>query len=62
MYDEQVRANKAKDLQSQGRTDLGDELSPSVNWPPCITIHIGVSGAVASLLCQVTKLGVSLPQ
>ena len=55
MYDEQVRANKAKDLQSQGRTDLGDELSPSVNWPPCITIHIGVSGAVASLLCQVTK-------
>ena len=26
MYDEQVRANKAKDKQSQGQTDLGDEL------------------------------------
>ena len=23
MYDEQVRANKAKDIQSQGQTDLG---------------------------------------
>ena len=23
IYDEQVRSNKAKDLQSQGRTDLG---------------------------------------
>ena len=23
MYDEQVRTNKAADLQSQGRTDLG---------------------------------------
>ena len=61
MYDEQVRTNKAKDLQSQGRTDLGDEFPP-VNWPPCITIHVGVSGAVASVLCQVTKLGVSLRQ
>ena len=37
----------------------GDELRhPPVNWPPCITIHVGVSGAVASLLRQVTKLGV----
>ena len=26
MYDEQVRTNKAKDLQSQRRTDLGDEF------------------------------------
>ena len=26
MYDEQVLANKAMDKQSQGRTDLGDEL------------------------------------
>ena len=26
MYDEQVRANKAKDYQSQGRNDLGNEL------------------------------------
>ena len=26
MYDEQVRANKAKDQQSQGWTDLGDDL------------------------------------
>ena len=25
-------------------------------WPPCITTHVGVSGAVASLLRQVTKL------
>ena len=35
-------------------------LTLPVNWPPCITIHVGVSGAVASLLRQVTKLGVSL--
>ena len=26
MYDEQVWRKKAKDKQSQGRTDLGDEL------------------------------------
>ena len=26
MYDERVRTNKAKDYESQGRTDLGDEL------------------------------------
>ena len=26
MYDEHVRANKEKYWQSQGRTDLGDEL------------------------------------
>ena len=26
------------------------------NWPPSITIHVGVSGAVASLLRQVTSL------
>ena len=58
MYDEQVRGNKVKDYQSQGRTNLGDELRP-VSWPPCITIHVG---AVASLLRQVTKLGVSLEQ
>ena len=33
-----------------------------VNWPSCITIHVGVSGAVVSLLHQVTKLGVSFRQ
>ena len=27
MYDERVRANKVNDYQSQGRTDLGDELA-----------------------------------
>ena len=31
-----------------------------VKWPPCITIHVGVS--VASLLRQLTRLGVSLRQ
>ena len=61
MYDEQVWANKAKDLQSQGRTDLG-VWTPPMNWPPCIAIHVGVSGAVASLISQMTKLGVSLGQ
>ena len=54
MYDEQMQANKAKDLQSQGQTDL--------YWPPCITIHVGLSRAVASLLRQVTKVGVSWRQ
>ena len=33
-----------------------------VNWPPCITIHVGVSGAVVSILRQVTELGVSWRQ
>ena len=33
-----------------------------MNWPPCITIQVGVSGTVASILRQVTKLGVSLRQ
>ena len=43
----------------QRTNNLRDEL----NWPPCITTHVGVSsGAVASLLLQVTKLGVSLRQ
>ena len=47
----------------QRTNNLRDELIwGSVNWPPCITIHVGVSGAVASLLRQVTKLGVSLRQ
>ena len=61
MYNEKVRANKVKDQQSQARTDSGDELR-HVNWPPCITIHVGVSEVVASLPRQMTKLGVSLRQ
>ena len=44
------------------RTNWFWEWTPSVNWPLSITIHVGVSGAVASLLRQVTKLGVSLHQ
>ena len=39
----------------------GETPTPPVNWPPCITIHVGISAAVPSLL-QVTKLGVSLRQ
>ena len=37
-------------------------LTPPVNWPPCITTHVGVSRAVASLPRQVTRLCVSLRQ
>ena len=52
--------------QGKGQTISGTNWSggwtPPANWPPCITIHVGVSGAVASLLRQVTKLGVSLRQ
>ena len=44
------------------RDDLIWGMTPPVNWPPCITIHVGVSGAVASPLCEVTTLGVSLRQ
>ena len=56
---------------SAGEEDKGLTISgtnwtggwtPPVNWPPYITIHVEVSGAVASLLRQVTKLGVSLRQ
>ena len=61
MYDEQVRAKKAR------TNNLRDELirgmnSLLVNRPPCITIHVGVSGTVASLLRQVAKLGVVVCQ
>ena len=37
-------------------------MNSASELPPCIAIHVGVSGAVASLLRQVTKLGVSLRQ
>ena len=56
---------------SAGEHDKGITISgtnwfgrwtPPENWPPCITIHVGISGAVASLLRQVTKLGVSFRQ
>ena len=40
----------------------GATPTPPVNWLPSIAIQVGVSGAVASLLRQVTKLGVSLRQ
>ena len=47
----------------QRTNNLRDELiCGGVNRPPHITIHVGESGAVASLLRQVTKLGVSLHQ
>ena len=61
MYDEQVRANKAKDLTISGVNWFGS-WTPPVNWPLCNTIHVGVSGAVASLLRKVTMIGVSLRQ
>ena len=38
-HEEQVRTNKAKDYQSQGRTDFGDELRQvTKRW--CITAPI----------------------
>ena len=50
----------------QRTNNLRDELiwgrTPPVNWPPCITVHVGVSGSLASLLRQLAKLGVSLRQ
>ena len=37
-------------------------MNSTSELPPCITTHVGVSRAVASLLRQVTKLSVSLHQ
>ena len=46
----------------QRTNNLRDELIWGDDLRKCIIIHVGVSGAVASLLRQVTKLGVSLRQ
>ena len=49
------RSNNLRDKMIWGMNSVSELAT-------CITKHVGVTGAVASLLRQVTKLGVSLRQ